>query len=289
MAYTERFLPGNGTGPYAIGFNYLSADSIGVTVNGAPVGFSFAGTPSVDQPGGTSVVLAVGTTSEVRIFKAVDLDTPVIDWTAGAELSEHNLQSMNRNLMEMSQLAYDSAGGSKEIAEDAKATVTTLSQTIENTLAAQDAAMQALEQLALAHADEAEYWAGIAEAGAGVANPSGVAEAARDAAIAARDAAIAARDQTLVYRDATLGYKTAAEGAATSASQSATTAQQYATTPKNTAITPGVYSAKHYAETAQDIVNAGSLKWNGSARFISTSDPDNSLGVNGDFWFKREV
>lgn len=278
MAYTEHVLQGTGTtGPYAIGFNYRSADSIKVFVDGVLVEHSFAGTPSAEQPGGTTVQLAQATSGVIRIVKQVALDAPAVHWDAGSELDQSTLQTMNLNLMEMAQTAYDSAGGSKEIAEAAQAVAEASAASISSTLSTHSAVMQGLLDLATAQAADAEYWAGIAEAGASVANPSGVAEAARDAAIAAKNAAEAARDLALAYRNAAQTAQAASEAARDTASSHASAAAGSAS------------AAAASATQAQDIVNAGSLKWNGSARFISTSAPDDAIGANGDFWFRREV
>jgi hypothetical protein len=293
MAYTESVLAGdNTTGPFAISFNYLAGSTIKVQLEdtlGTQVAlpFTFTGTPTEAQPSGTGVLLEVPSTIgyRVRIYKEVDMDTLVINWQGGAELTKENLRSSSVNLMEQAQAAYDLAQGAITLVQDNSVDIAALQLSVDTVLA--DVTVIATQ--ASSSADLAQYWADVAQAGAAVANPSGVATDAMNAAIAARDAAIAARDLASAAKDLA---QTASSSAITKASEafaSATLAQAYAITAKGTQVETGTYSAKHYAETAQDIVTAGSLRWNGSAKFVATTDPDPTQGINGDFWFKREI
>jgi hypothetical protein len=293
MAYTERVLAGDNTqGPFAISFNYLSGSTIKVQLedtlgNQVALPFTFTGIATEAQPSGTAVLLSqvapVGYT--VRIYKEVDMDTLVVDWSLGAELTQENLRSTSVNLMEQAQAAYDLAQGALTQVSDNSVNIEALQLSVDTVLI--NASVIATQ--ANASADLAQYWADVASAGAAVANPSGVATDAMNAAIAARDAAIAARDLAVSAKDLAQTAATTATTKAAEALASANLAQAYATTAKGTQVQTGTYSAKHYAETAQDVVNAGALRWNGSAKFVSTAEPDPAQGINGDFWFKREV
>lgn len=275
MAFTERFVATDATvGPFAIGFNYQDANNLKVVLmeldesNPKEITFSFAGTPSENQPAGTTVVLntAYPSGKQLRIYKDIDLDTPRVDWQAGAVFNEETLNSMNVNLMEMAQTAYDAAERGRLLALEASNTLVT----IEEDLAAQVAAAQAAAALA-------DYWAQVALDAGSTANPEEAAAIARDAALAAQAAAEAARDLALSYRDTALTYRDTAGTHATNAGVSATAADASAD------------AAAASAAAAQNIVDMGSLRWSGSLKFVATTDPDPLLGANGDFWFKRET
>lgn len=117
--YTQNSLPTDSTsGPFPIGFNYLNASSISVTrydtdgiTNPVSLPFVFAGSISDDQPSGSTVVLATSLAAGyvLTISKAIDLDTPVLVWNQGAEITQKNLRKTTRNLMEMAQVAWDIA------------------------------------------------------------------------------------------------------------------------------------------------------------------------------------
>jgi hypothetical protein len=36
-------------------------------------------------------------------------------------------------------------------------------------------------------------------------------------------------------------------------------------------------------------VSLATQYWGGSAKFVSTAEPDNAVGKDGDFWFQREA
>lgn len=258
MAYTSASIQGTGIGPYTIPFNYRDPASVEVLVDGLHVGYSFVGTPTAHQPAGTGFVLAQGTSKQITVKKSVSLDTLAVEWSDGASLNEDNLESMSLNLMEMAQTAYDAGGGARSVADATSNRLDELSSSLNEAIAA-----------AQSNASTAEYWAGIALSGASVANPGEIAELARDAAIAARDAAQLAAALALQYKDLAELAKTSSEASASSASSSAS-------------------AADTSRAQAQAIVDAGSLRWNGSLKFVSTLDPDPSVGTNGDFWFKRE-
>jgi len=297
MAYTERLLTGDGTaGPFAIGFNYLKASTVKVQLTDAfgiqtYLSFTFTGTPSEAQPSGTAVLLDTPAPSgaSVRIYKDISLDTLLVDWLSGAELSYDNLRTSSVHAMEQAQAAYDTAVAASDLVNSISLDLDTLSSDVAAVISNATTIVNAAIVTTSQAVTDAHYWADIASAGAAVANPSAVAEAARDAAIAARDAAIAARDIAVSAKDLAVSSKNTAVSSASSATASATLADDYANKAKNSTVVAGKYSAKHYAETAQDIVNAGALRWNGSAKFVATTDPDPAQGVNGDFWFKREV
>ena len=293
MAYTERVLAGDNTvGPFAISFNYLAGSTIKVQLEDTlgiqtALPFTFTGIATEAQPSGTAVLLSQAAPAgyTVRIYKEVDMDTLVINWQASSELTQENLRSTSVNLMEQAQAAYDLAQGAITLVQDNSVDIAALQLSVDTVLA--DVTVIAVQ--AQASADLSQYWADIASAGAMVANPSGVATDAMNAAIAARDAAIVARDLAIAAKDLAQTAATTASTKAAEALASANLAQAYAITAKGTQVETGTYSAKHYAETAQDIVNAGSLRWNGSAKFVATTDPDPAQGINGDFWFKREL
>lgn len=275
MAFTERFVATDATvGPFAIGFNYQDANNLKVVLmeldesNPQEITFSFAGTPSENQPAGTTVVLntAYPSGKQLRIYKDIDLDTPRVDWQASAVFNEETLNSMTINLMEMAQIAFDAAERSRTIALDTAQDLSSISADLQAQLDAAEAA-----------ATLAEYWAGVAILAGSDANPELTATIARDAAIAARDAALAAQAAAEAARDASQGYSTASLGHADDSEDSAIASAASAAD-----------SAASAAE-AQAIVDAGSLKWSGSLKFVSASLPNDSLGANGDFWFKREA
>lgn len=267
MALTSRDLAGDNTaGPFAISFNYLSGstikvqliDTLGVQVNQS---FTFTGTATEAQPSGTAVLLDAVAPSgyTVHIYKDIDMDSLVVQWGDNSELTRANLLHMSTNLMEQAQLAYDQAKLAADLVSSNALDILTL-QAATNVILAQ--AAQAVV--------DAQYWADLSQAGALVANPSGVAIAARDAAIAARDAAIVARDITITN------------------STTSTTQAGIATTQATAALVSA--NAANASKIAMDAtILAGSLKWNGSSKFVSVTDPDPVLGSNGDFWFKREV
>lgn len=275
MAFTERFVATDATvGPFAIGFNYQDANNLKVVLmeldesNPVQITFSFAGTPTELQPAGTTIVLntAYPTGKQIRIYKDIDLDTPRVDWQDSAVFNEETLNSMTINLMEMAQTAFDAAERSRTIALSTAQDLSTI-----------DAQLQAKLDDAQAAATLAEFWAGVAAQEGADANPELTATIARDAAIAARDAAIAAQTAAEAARDLAQGYSTAA-GVDAAASQSSA----------DDSAASAAESAASAAE-AQAIVDAGSLKWAGSLKFVSVLDPNPLLGANGDFWFKREV
>lgn len=275
MAFTERFVATDATvGPFAIGFNYQDANNLKVVLmeldesNPQEITFSFAGTPSEAQPAGTTIVLntAYPSGKQLRIYKDIDLDTPRVDWQASAVFNEETLNSMNINLMEMSQTAYDAAERSRSIATATAATLTGIQDDLQAKLDAAEAA-----------AALADYWAQVALDAGSTANPEEAAAIARDAAIAARDAAIAAKVAAEAARDLSQTYATAS-GVDADASQASAVAADVSAD-----------AAAASAALAQSIVDSGSLRWSGSLKFVSVSDPNPALGANGDFWFKREL
>lgn len=116
---TRISLPTDGTiGPFPIGFNYLSGETISVTrtdtdgvTNPVPLAFVFVGTKSENQPSGSSIRLTEAQASGklLVIRKTIDMDSPVVNWGTGSEVSQKNLQTSSRNLMEMAQQAHDVA------------------------------------------------------------------------------------------------------------------------------------------------------------------------------------
>lgn len=122
--YTKTTLPTDGTvGPFPIGINYLNGADISVTrydadgvSNPTTLTFSFNGTPSDDQPSGTSIVLsALEAAGRVLVIeKTISLVSPVITWSQGAELSQKNLRKTSINMMEMAQTAVDLALAAKD-------------------------------------------------------------------------------------------------------------------------------------------------------------------------------
>jgi hypothetical protein len=268
MALTERLvLTDNTAGPFAIGFNYLQGHTIKVYLLDAlgsnPIAqeFSFTGTSSLEQPEGTAILLDVPILvgGSLRIVKEIDMDSPVVTWSESAELSKQNLRDCSINLMEQAQTAYDIAKQAYAFVANNAVNITALQVDV-------TAVLVSTAQAVI----NAQYYADLAQAGALVANPSGVALAARDAALVAQLAAEAARDSAITNRN------TAVSSAATAATQAAAALVSA--------------NAAEAARVAMDAaILAGSLKWNGSSKFVSTLDPNPSLGVNGDFWFKREV
>lgn len=297
MAYTERVLDTDNTqGPFAISFNYLAGSTIKVQLldtlgNQVSQAFTFTGTPTESQPSGTAVLLDVAPPLgyKLRIYKDVSMDTLIVQWGVGSEFSQDNLRTTSTQLMEQAQLAYDISFKAFSSASEALNATTDvpvqLAQAIADVNAITDAAVTSTSQAVI----DAQFWADVAEAAGGISNPAGTAEVARDAAIAAKIAAEAARDLSIAAKDLAQSASTLVATQATQAVTSATLAEDYANKAKGSAVVAGKFSAKHYAETAQDIVNAGALRWNGSAKFVATTDPDPAQGVNGDFWFKREV
>lgn len=122
--YTFNTLPTDGTiGPFPISFDYRDADDITVTLtdmdgetNPIPQTFTFHGTPSEAQPGGTSIRLSSAAASGklVVIRKVIDLADLAVDWNTGAELSKRNLAESSKNLQEMAQTAFDVASTALE-------------------------------------------------------------------------------------------------------------------------------------------------------------------------------
>lgn len=117
--FTRNSLPTDGSrGPFPIGFNYLSGDTITVTrtdndgvTNQIPLAFTFHGSKSDSQPSGGSIRLVDPQPSGklLVIAKVIDMDTPAVVWTAGTELSQRNLRASVTDLMEKGQAAYDLA------------------------------------------------------------------------------------------------------------------------------------------------------------------------------------
>ena len=297
---TEQVYDAIGFGPYVIGFAYLESETLKVQHIGDTVqdiSFTFEGTPSEEFPSGTAIRPdAFYSTGQIRIFKDVSMTDLVVDWTESSPVTYTNLKHMSRNLMEMAQLAYDRATVAIRDATLALSSIQGLEaeldaslQEMQQTLAAAQAAMAA--QVALA-----EYWAQIALDAGSIANPEQAAAEARDAAIAARNAAQAAqalaesaRDMAELARADADAAKIDAQNSATIAENAAALAMAWADKDRGSPVVSGRFSAKHWAETAQQIVNDGSLRWSGSLKFVSTLPPDNSQGSNGDIWIQREV
>ena len=114
--YTRQLYPGvTSTGPFAIGIPYLVGeqiktylvDSDGET-NKVPVSFEFEGTPSVNQPAGTSVRLTnVPNGRTLLIENSIDLDTLFVNWNKSAALNNSNLRNTSRDLLEKIWLLSD--------------------------------------------------------------------------------------------------------------------------------------------------------------------------------------
>lgn len=296
MAYAESVYPASGVGPYDISFSYdniadIKVDHLGVGL----VPFTFHGTPSEHQPGGTEVLLGTAVSSgTIRVFKDTSLTTPTVEWNKSAALTEANLDTMQHNLLDMIHVVADKAEHAGADAESALEAVDTLADSIDTTLSDFSDQMTTAVDAAQSARDLAEFWAQIALDAGSTANPEEAAAVARDAAIAAQFLAEAARDAAIVARNAaqaaqalTEAARDSAQASATSAATSELLAEQYATADQGTEVEPGKYSAKHYAETAQDIVDAGALRWSGSLKFVSTTDPNPALGTDGDIWIKR--
>ena len=73
--------------------------------------------------------------------------------------------------------------------------------------------------------------------------------------------------------------------------------QNGATAISQTLITPTAYH-QYFANTSAlgntrvatgQYVSLATQYWSGSAKFVSTAEPDNSVGKDGDFWFQREA
>lgn len=169
--FTKTSLPSDGTvGPFPISFNYLTASSITVTrydadgiSNPTIIGRTFSGTPSDNQPAGTALILAEAVPAGyiIVISKLISLTDPVIVWNSSAELTQKNLRSTTRNLMEMAQTAHDYASKAVTHVEDllvsvnsaaSSATSAAASSTTASTAAslAASSATTATEQAALA-------------------------------------------------------------------------------------------------------------------------------------------
>jgi hypothetical protein len=117
--YTQNSLPTDSTtGAFPIGFSYLKGSTIQVQRVGADgesnpitLAFSFVGTVSEAQPSGSAITLAVAQPAGYMLVirKVVDMDTPVVIWNTGAEITQKNLRNTTTNLMEMAQTAQDAA------------------------------------------------------------------------------------------------------------------------------------------------------------------------------------
>lgn len=73
--------------------------------------------------------------------------------------------------------------------------------------------------------------------------------------------------------------------------------QNGATAITQTLVTPTAYH-QYFANTSSlgntrvatgQYVSLATQYWSGSAKFVSTAEPDNSVGKDGDFWFQREA
>ena len=73
--------------------------------------------------------------------------------------------------------------------------------------------------------------------------------------------------------------------------------QNGATAISQTLVTPTAYH-QYFANTSAlgntrvatgQYVSLATQYWSGSAKFVSTAEPDNSVGKDGDFWFQREA
>lgn len=114
--YTRQLYPGvTSIGPFAIGIPYLVGeqiktylvDSDGET-NKVPVSFEFEGTPSVNQPAGTSVRLTeVPSGRTLLIENSIDLDTLFVNWNKSAALNNSNLRNTSSDLLEKIWLLSD--------------------------------------------------------------------------------------------------------------------------------------------------------------------------------------
>jgi hypothetical protein len=70
-----------------------------------------------------------------------------------------------------------------------------------------------------------------------------------------------------------------------------------ATAVSQTIVTPTAYH-QYFANTSAlgnarvatgQYVSLATQYWSGSAKFVSTAEPDNAVGKDGDFWFQREA
>lgn len=176
--YTRTTVPTDGTaGPFAIVFNYVNGDTIGVTLydadgvsNPVALGFTFSGTKSDDQPEGTSVLLSAtqATGKVIVIKKTISLVSPVITWNQGAELNLKNLRTNTANMMEMAQSSADqSADALTSAAASAASLATILPQAQAKVDEAAAKVVLAQDQVALATTQ-----AGIATTKAGLAATS---------------------------------------------------------------------------------------------------------------------
>ena len=73
--------------------------------------------------------------------------------------------------------------------------------------------------------------------------------------------------------------------------------QNGATAVTQTIVTPTAYH-QYFANTSAvgnarvatgQYVSLATQYWGGSAKFVSTAEPDNAVGKDGDFWFQREA
>lgn len=299
--FTERIYDVSGLGPYAIGFAYLQTETIRVQhIDGDTVqdiSFTYEGTPSEEFPSGTAIRLdALYSTGQVRIFKDVSMDELVVDWNESSPLTYTSLKHMSRNLMEMAQVAYDRASKAIIDATLALSSIQGIEDELDETLAEMQQTLAQAQAAMAAQVALAEYWAQIALDAGSSANPEQAAAEARDEAITARNAAQAAqalaeaaRDMAVLARNDAEDARDDAQGSATDASNAAALAEAWANNDHGIPVVPGSFSAKHWAQVAQQIVYDGALRWSGSLKFVSTLPPDNSQGSTGDIWIQREV
>ena len=92
-------------------------------------------------------------------------------------------------------------------------------------------------------------------------------------------------DGTTVATASSAGFNLLATGTATT--QTVLTPSAYHQYYANTSVT-GALAGNTLVATTQ-YVSKATQYWSGSAKFVSTDAPDNSIGKDGDFWFQREA
>ena len=92
-------------------------------------------------------------------------------------------------------------------------------------------------------------------------------------------------DGTTVATASSAGFNLLATGTATT--QTVLTPSAYHQYYANTSVT-GALAGNTLVASAQ-YVSKATQYWSGSAKFVSTAEPDNAVGKDGDFWFQREA
>jgi hypothetical protein len=168
MPYSTVQYTGDGvTTLFAIPFEYLSEDHVYMTVDYAPVTFTFAGA------GSASADSAPGVGTVVTIYRDSNRVAPLVDFVDGQQLTEADLDLANKQAIYIAQEAFD-ASNLAEVTGDVEAAAAAAAAS------ASDAAASALA--AAASAVAAAISAAASEASA-VASAASAAAAAASAAL----------------------------------------------------------------------------------------------------------